>query len=175
MKRISTIAMVVGLLAVLGGTVQAVPLTVDGGWQTFNWIDGPDVWNVEGAFTYDVPFWTSLKVTDGGLSGDQFEVYDDGALLGTTSVPTYNSALAGNFNYDYLFTHPDSSSGQWLLPPGPHSITLYTIAIPGEQYANGTAALRADSAGACIPAPGAILLGTLGTGLVSWLRRRRAL
>jgi hypothetical protein len=35
--------------------------------------------------------------------------------------------------------------------------------------------VRFELAGSTVPAPGAILLGTLGTGLVGWLRRRKTM
>ena len=47
-------------------------------------------------------------------------------------------------------------------------------AVGGSQYFTGTMNFTADTDN-IIPAPGAILLGSIGAGLVGWLRRRRTL
>lgn len=184
MKGFVTILLMIGLVIACSNTVLAVPtngdvgtagddppLPVGGGWQYFSWYGGPGVWNVEGAFTYDYPGSTILKVTDCFIDGDQFEVYDGGMLVGTTSVPANDGDATGDI--DYAYSSPKWSSGDFLLGPGSHSITLYTIQI-ASGYSDGGAYLRADPA-CVVPAPGAVLLGSIGVGLVGWLRRRRTL
>jgi hypothetical protein len=168
MKRLITICAVAGLVSVCTNLAQA-NLTVNGGWELFSWINGPGVWDLQGAFTYDIPSPTSLKVTDCAIDGDQFEVYDGGSLIGTTSVPT-NFGLSTS-NPDYAYATSNWSSGEFLLGPGLHSITLKTIQI-AMGHPSGSAYLRADTI-SVIPAPGAIALGGIGVAFVGWLRRRR--
>ena len=94
----------------------------------------------------DAPPWTfscaasgcSLKVTDAFNYGDQFEVFDFGVSIGTTSVvplPPIAGEQCGTGNLSPLGTDPDvcfadplSSSGIFFLASGAHSITITQIA-----------------------------------------------
>ena len=61
----------------------------------------------------------------------------------------------------------------WEIEPNPpwEEIGLYFHADPGQVVYLTNFHIATE----CIPAPGAILLGGIGIGLVGWLRRRRAL
>ncbi|MBP8910221.1 MAG: hypothetical protein KBI32_01810 [Phycisphaerae bacterium] len=168
MKTLGRVVLAVVLLTVLAGAAKAVPLTVDGGWQEFWWGFDQDAWNDERAFTFLSDSWTTLKVTDIGTDFDRFEVYDLGVWIGTTSVPAGTDTWTDNF--DQAFASPLWSSGEFRLEPGEHAITLFASVNP---FQMGRGGLRVDIA--AVPAPGAIVLGTLGAGLVGWLRRRRSL
>lgn len=169
MKTLGGIGLTIALLAVLGGTAQAAPVTVGGGWQQFYWgLDDADAWNDEGAFTFVADSWTDLKVTDAFGTGDQLQIYDNGDLIGTTSAPTAAPDVTDNF--DVAYASPLWSSGLFPLAPGSHAITLFAVVNPLEA---GSGGLRVDLP--AVPAPAAVLLGTFGVGLVGWLRRRASL
>src|SRR2546427_13087269 len=76
----------------------AVP--IGGGWQHFEWNNGPNVFNNEGAWTFASASATALKITDTGVVGDRFSLFDNGVLIGTTSVPANNGYDDESLSYD---------------------------------------------------------------------------
>ena len=83
----------------------------------------------------DAPPWTFtcvsnagclFKVTDAFNSVEQFDVFDNLALIGITSAPA-TFGFCGN-DPEPCFADPLTSSGMFLLGQGPHSITITQIA-----------------------------------------------
>jgi len=126
-----------------------------GGDQAF----GTDVYPEMGKWTHIV----ASRAADGLLS-----IYSDGSLIGqwpSTVQP------ATNCFQDLLI------GAYWYVPtPATAVITnFFTGAIDDVMIFNR--ALSPDEIGdpSVIPAPGALVLGSFGIGIISWLRRRRTL
>jgi hypothetical protein len=125
---------------------------------------GPAPWTYSGPAT--------LLVTDLGFDGDQFNVFDNTSLIGTTSVPVDDDDTCGN-DPVICFVDEKFSHGTFILGPGSHSITM-TLAAEGQlgDGETGTAAFRLDGPTA-VSEPSAIILLATGAGVLFELARRR--
>jgi len=159
MKKVLALA----LLCVVGLSTSALAddYTPGSGWLKFTWGGGEPVWvGTEYTFTStaDMPL---FKITDAYLSGDQFEVYDHGDLILTTSDGyTTGDSIGGD--YDAAYDDPKWSSGSVVLPPGDHLIEILVIANP---YSGGGAAFEVT-----VPEPASLAL--LALGGLAVIRRR---
>jgi hypothetical protein len=104
-------------------------LPAAGVWTSFEWTDGPGVFDDEGAFCFIAEAPGSLDVTDVDARGDRFEAYDAGSPVGQTSVPLPSPDPWTTADPDVAFSDARYSSGSFPLWLGCHCIEIKTIAV----------------------------------------------
>ena len=114
----------------------------------------------------DVDDWTHL-VASRGADG-QLSIYSDGTLIGQTLA---TPEPASNSSQDLLI------GAYWFVPtPATAVITnFFSGAIDDVAIYNRALTPAQITGPSVIPAPGTLVLGSIGMGVVSWLRRRRTL
>jgi hypothetical protein len=162
-------------------SAETVSIAADNTWHAFDVDDlssnsgGLEWIDLNGGalgFTFTTTTDTLLTVVDGGFAGDRFRVFDQGNLLGETSVVASQiSASQLGTNFDTALGNANYSFATYLLAAGTHTITglLSQSATDSGFDINATVGgLRV----APVPLPGALLMFLSGTGLLGFMRRR---
>lgn len=98
-----------------------------------------------------------LTVTDVFASGDRYQIFDFGNLIGQTSLP--NAGVDCGDDPVPCVSDPGMSSGRFLLAPGNHSITIQPLS---DEIATGYLLVSN------VPEPGAAATAGAGLGVI-WL------
>jgi hypothetical protein len=119
----------------------------------------------------DAPAWTFsgagfvLTVIDVFASGDRFDIFDFGAFVGTTSLPSRAPVDCGDDPVACLAT-AGMSTGVFALGAGDHALTL----VANRSNGLGTGYLHI----AALPEPASLTLALAALGLLCGLRQRRS-
>jgi hypothetical protein len=172
-------------LAVAGGaSAETVSIAPDNTWHAFDvddltsqsggleWIgldDGSQL-----SFTFSTATDTLLTIVDAGFSGDRFQVFDQGVLLGATSAVSPNATGPIGLDFDGALANPNYSFATFLLTAGTHTITGLLSQSAIDEFGSPFNATVGGLRVAPVPLPGALLMFLSGSGLLGFLRRRKA-
>ena len=140
---------------------------LDAGWS-YDQINTALVDSIDSPYVYNLTSPAYFRITDDFVVGDIYYVRDFGSLILTTTIPYAGVPTGFPDPGESAWQNPAYSGGEVLLVAGAHSLTIQgdgVGGIPAGFYTQLTT----------IPAPGAILLGSIGVGLVGWLKRRKTL
>lgn len=112
----------------------------------------------------------TVFVLDLFLQGDEFTLYDNGSVIGNTSIVA--NTAAGTCGGDIACSLADVgySRGSFALGAGSHSITVQTLR--NAVGTSGGAAVLSVSAPPTVPEPGTELLTMTGVAAIGMLRMR---
>ncbi len=186
MTRFSTICVIVALIITLGAPVSKAGIIVE-----FSEVDLPSPTLLDGTTHFDAyglafedtTFWgidsrfVGAGIDDRGITttGGQDNAMTVVFIQPVTSFTVDYVTISENTIYGTAYDlggnpiagFSSSGYGQWSVFTG---LTKKITFHDGTGYI-GIGRIEFEA----IPAPGAILLGSIGVGLVGWLRRRRAL
>ncbi|MFN3938788.1 MAG: VPLPA-CTERM sorting domain-containing protein [Gemmobacter sp.] len=129
-------------------------------------VNPPTIAAPDTPWTFSLTRAAVLRVVDGFLSGDRFEMFNFGVSLGLTSEPERDA----NCGADLTCALSDArfSQGSFMLAAGDYEITGIVVDSP---FGGGAGAFIVETA--AIPLPAGIFLLGGALGLLGVVRRRR--